>query len=90
MIVQIISLSAKTAREVKIMDNPCYDKKTSTDCKDRCAGCASNCKKWKEYVAERDKNYTEKNKHSEIDTYIYLRNKRIKSKYHQGVFRRQK
>ena len=40
-----------------MMVNPCYDKKTKTDCPDRKPGCGANCEKWAEYVKLRDAEY---------------------------------
>ena len=37
--------------------NPCFDKSTGIGCADRCAECAKSCKKWAEYVEERNKSY---------------------------------
>lgn len=44
------------------MTNPCYDKRTNTDCPDRKAGCASSCPKWQEYEKIRNEGYKEKAK----------------------------
>lgn len=50
---------------MKIRVNPCYDKKTHTDCSRRHVGCATTCKEWAEYQAERDADYVENQKQSE-------------------------
>ena len=39
------------------MKNPCYNKLTKTDCPDRKSGCGATCKKWADYVRERDEEY---------------------------------
>ena len=44
------------------MTNPCYDKRTNTDCPDRKAGCASSCPKWQEYEKIRNEGYKAKAK----------------------------
>ena len=41
------------------MISPCYDPVTKTDCPNRHGGCAVGCKKWAEYLKERDKRYEE-------------------------------
>lgn len=40
-----------------MMENPCYNTLTRTDCPNRSSGCAVNCPKWAKYVKERDENY---------------------------------
>ena len=35
------------------LDNPCFDKKTKTDCPDRSVGCSITCTKWAEYTKRR-------------------------------------
>ena len=37
--------------------NPCFDESTGKDCENRCAECATSCKKWAEYVEERNISY---------------------------------
>ena len=39
------------------MINPCYDKKTKTDCHERRCGCAVTCPKWAAYAKEKDEYY---------------------------------
>ena len=39
------------------LESPCYDRKTKTDCPDRCGGCQVKCEKWQAYVVERQKVY---------------------------------
>ena len=40
-----------------MIDSPCWDKETKTDCPDRAAGCAAHCDRWLEYTVERNKDY---------------------------------
>lgn len=47
------------------MKNPCFDKKTRTDCPDRCAGCGATCEKWKEYEQNRNQMYARKKEESD-------------------------
>lgn len=39
------------------MVNPCYDKKTGTDCPRRKPGCGATCPEWARYVEARDAEY---------------------------------
>ena len=52
------------------MNNPCYNKKTKTDCQKRCVGCAKDCPEWTEYVRQRDVKYEERKEHSRINNDI--------------------
>lgn len=45
---------------MKVIEPPCYDKGSKTDCPDRHVGCASTCPKWAEYVENRDEEYRQK------------------------------
>jgi hypothetical protein len=53
-----------------VIESPCYDTKTKTDCPRRCEGCAINCPEWAEYVEKRDearrKRYAESSANSAI------------------------
>lgn len=40
--------------------NPCYDRKTKTDCPNRCAGCSLNCSEWEAYAKERNDEYAKR------------------------------
>lgn len=42
------------------MKNPCYNPETGRGCPARRPGCAVDCADWAEYVAERDKVYTQR------------------------------
>ena len=48
------------------MKQPC-----KRDCPDRSKDCASDCLKWKVYVAWRNKRYAERQKELEIDEFFY-------------------
>ena len=39
---------------------PCYDTVNKRDCEKRCAGCASTCPEWADYVKERDTEYKQR------------------------------
>ena len=51
------------------MENPCYNVKTKTDCPYRASGCAAGCKKWEDYVYNRNKEYEKRHKtiQAEVD-----------------------
>lgn len=55
------------------MKNPCHNTETHEDCSRRCAGCATTCKDWKQYVEERNKGYNNKEK----DDYYLVTNYEI-------------
>ena len=48
-----------------MIQNPCYDKKTHTDCSKRHQGCSINCTEWQTYVEKRNQAYEEKKKQQE-------------------------
>ena len=52
------------------IDSPCYDVETKTDCPDRKAGCAVTCKKWADYVVERNKIYEQRVADAEVRSAI--------------------
>lgn len=70
------------------MNNPCYNAKTREDCPSRCAGCSATCKKWAEYVKDRNSRYTDNS--ANIDTYEWSRSCRIKKAMKNGLFRKRK
>lgn len=53
------------------MNNPCYDKVTGTDCPQRRSGCAVECPKWAQYVAERNAGYERYNLQRDIENGFY-------------------
>lgn len=48
-----------------MMNSPCFDAKSKTDCPRRCAGCAKDCQEWDEYVRQRNAMYDERLRYSE-------------------------
>ena len=62
------------------MQNPCYARKTHTDCPKRHCGCAVDCEEWKKYTEARDKQYlvkqTKRHDTSEIFTEARIRRMR--------------
>ena len=42
--------------------NPCFNKKTGTDCPNRTLGCHTTCEKWITYEKNRDEDYKKKEK----------------------------
>lgn len=53
-----------------MIDNPCFDVKTKTDCSDRHCGCSADCRKWKDYVELREQLY--KHRRYENDFYGHM------------------
>lgn len=43
-----------------MLNSPCFNKETKTDCPDRKGGCAVNCPKWAKYVEEREEEYQQR------------------------------
>lgn len=43
-----------------MLQNPCYNTQTKTDCPKRCAGCATTCPEWAKYTQERNKMYEQR------------------------------
>ena len=52
------------------MNNPCYDKKTKTDCPRRHSSCALDCPEWAKYCEERGKEYKRRLINTEKDFLI--------------------
>ena len=74
--------------------NPCFDESTGIDCADRCAECATSCKRWAEYVEARNESYKTVDVNKlyrmyEADTLSKLHAAREKDKRHgrRGVMR---
>jgi hypothetical protein len=51
------------------MKNPCYDSINKIDCANRCAGCSTNCEKWKKYEEDRNKKYAEYSNEFRVNGY---------------------
>lgn len=48
-----------------MFESPCYDRKTKTDCPDRCPGCSATCEEWKKYEKKRNKEYEQRHRQKE-------------------------
>lgn len=50
-----------------MLESPCYDRLTQTDCPDRTEGCSTHCDRWKKYERLRNATYEKKNRERELD-----------------------
>lgn len=68
-----------------MIDNPCFDRKTHTDCPKRAVGCDVDCPEWATYVAKREKIYHERkaqnDANSAISDHKFMRRARWQRKY---------
>lgn len=70
-----------------MIQNPCYNPITKTDCPRRCVGCRSLCKEWALYMRAKEEEYAERlklcqAKNSTID-YILRGRKRLERRKHK-------
>ena len=54
-----------------MIDNPCYDRKTKTDCPERKAYCGVDCPKWKAYEEARAQEYARRKTESVVKDLLY-------------------
>ena len=71
-----------------MIKNPCYDTKTKTSCSKRCAGCATTCKDWKLYEADRNSRYG--NNSDNVEVYEWDRAIRLKRMKNNGGIRKRR
>ena len=70
-----------------MIQNPCYDLLTKTDCPRRCVGCRSSCTEWAFYMKAKEEEYAERlkicqAKNSEIG-YILRGRQKLEKRQHK-------
>lgn len=68
-----------------LRQSPCYNRRTSTDCPNRRAGCSANCEKWQKYVNERNEEYEKRHAENRARYDLYVASDERRNKFLKEV-----
>lgn len=69
-----------------MIENPCYDRKTKTDCTKRKSGCHATCKEWAIYQAAKNEEYRRRKFDYECGVILFEAMCRMKKPRHKKTW----